>query len=327
MPRILLVISLCLMIFDVHAKEVINKLPLPPHPAGSFSQAKKNLYKIYKQDSERKTFYCGCNFDSKNQIDLKSCGYAFRKNEARAKRVEAEHVFPAAQFGNFRVCWREPQNVCGSGITGRKCCEMKDPLFETAHNDLHNLYPAIGEVNGDRSNFNWGMIPNAEEEYGKCEIKIDESIRRAEPPDAVKGNIARTMFYMSATYGFRLSDQDVQLYTAWNKQDPVDAWEIERNKRIAEIQGNLNPFIADNSNELDSSLVGEDATTTAVLNDDEDDDNDDESALNKAGFNCSTKKTCGQMASCEEAKYHLTVCKNMSLDKDGDGIPCASICK
>ncbi|MBK8327588.1 MAG: endonuclease [Moraxellaceae bacterium] len=43
-------------------------------------------------------------------------------------------------------------------MTGRQCCESQDPVFETAHNDLHNLFPAIGEVNGDRSNYNWGMV-------------------------------------------------------------------------------------------------------------------------------------------------------------------------
>jgi deoxyribonuclease-1 len=35
------------------------------------------------------------------------------------------------------------------------------------------------------------------------------------------------------------------LYDAWDRQDPVDAWECEREKRVAKIQGNRNWFVAD----------------------------------------------------------------------------------
>jgi len=222
----------------------VSSLPKSP---SSFSKAKRLLYnEIYK--GHEKTFYCNCDFDSKDRsVDLKSCGVEPRKNVKRAQRIEAEHVFPAYQFGNFRRCWREPKKVCpqegDKKISGRKCCEETDPVFEHAHNDLHNLFPAVGEVNGDRSNYNWGMISGEKRSYGKCNIEVDSGNRRAEPPENVQGDIARTMFYMSHTYGVRLSKQDIQLYTAWNTQDPVDAWEKERNRRIQKIQGNLNPFI------------------------------------------------------------------------------------
>ena len=195
-----------------------------PRTAGSFSTAKKWLYdKIYYD--HRVTFYCGCRYDTDRQVDLTSCGVIPRKNADRAKRVEAEHVFPAHQFGNFRECWRAPEKVCGEKMSGRKCCEKSDPVFVAAHNDLHNLFPAVGEVNGDRSNYNWGMIAGEKREYGQCNIEVDSSIRRAEPPEGVMGDIARTMFYMSDTYRFNLSRQDEQLYTAWSRMDPPDAWE------------------------------------------------------------------------------------------------------
>lgn len=309
-------------ISHTQAGEKIQKLPLPSNAASSFEQAKKNLYeKVYKNPADRKTFYCGCTYNDKNEVDLKSCGYKVRKNEDRAKRIEAEHVFPAYQFGNFLACWREPEKICSEGVTGRACCNKTEPKFEMAHNDLHNLFPAIGEVNGDRSNYNWGMIPDSKQAvYGKCEMKIDSSINRAEPPNRVKGDIARVYFYMAATYGFNLSRQDRQLFTAWDKQDPVDAWEIERNKRIAAIQGNLNPFISDDSKELDD-------TEKETTNPPPIPKPTKEEKPSKAEFSCDTKKTCGQMSSCEEAKYHLLTCKNTSLDKDGDGVPCQSVCK
>ena len=45
------------------------------------------------------------------------------------------------------------------------------------------------------------------------------------------------------------------------------------------------------------------------------------------GFTCSGKKTCGQMTSCAEAKFYLNSCGVKSLDRNGDGIPCETICK
>lgn len=42
-------------------------------------------------------------------------------------------------------------------------------------------------------------------------------------------------------------------------------------------------------------------------------------------FTCG-KRTCSQMTSCEEAKFHLTQCGVKSLDRDNDGIPCESLC-
>lgn len=116
------------------------------------------------------------------------------------------------------------------------------PTFPAVHNDRMNPYPAVGHVNGQRSNYNWGRVSRGET-WGRCEIVIDSSIRRVQPPTAVRGDIARTMLYMRDTYGFRLSRQDEQLYGAWNNEDPPDAWEIERVRRIKAIQGKGNAYV------------------------------------------------------------------------------------
>jgi len=42
----------------------------------------------------------------------------------------------------------------------------------------------------------------------------------------------------------KLSKQEFKKYNYWNKKYPPSAWEIERNKRIAKRQGNLNSFIS-----------------------------------------------------------------------------------
>lgn len=46
-----------------------------------------------------------------------------------------------------------------------------------------------------------------------------------------------------------------------------------------------------------------------------------------SGFSCDGKTTCGQMTSCGEAQYHLQQCGKSRLDRDGDGVPCESLCR
>jgi len=228
MTLIRLVISIIAITFS------FNALSAPP---SSFSKAKKLAVKIYLDHPT--SFYCGCDItwkDKKKGIpDLQSCGYDVRKQEKRASRIEWEHVVPAWQFGHQRQCWQDG---------GRKNCTRKDKQFKMMEADLHNLVPAIGEVNGDRSNFRFSQWNgNKGANYGQCAFKVDFKSRVAEPPAQSRGAIARTYLYMNNEYRFNLSKAQRQLMEAWNKQYPVSAWECERDKRIAKIQGNHNQFV------------------------------------------------------------------------------------
>jgi endonuclease YncB( thermonuclease family) len=42
---------------------------------------------------------------------------------------------------------------------------------------------------------------------------------------------------------------------------------------------------------------------------------------------CGSKRTCGQMGSCAEARFFLEQCGLTRLDGDGDGVPCESLCR
>src|SRR3989344_92064 len=44
------------------------------------------------------------------------------------------------------------------------------------------------------------------------------------------------------------------------------------------------------------------------------------------GYSCAGKTTCGQMSSCAEAQFYLSSCGVSSLDRDGDGVPCETLC-
>ena len=202
--------------------------------AESFSESKKLLKEIYKD--HQTTFYCGCKYnplDKDNMIDRNSCGYVPRneltkkgKENERANRIEWEHIMPAENFGRHLACWKDG---------GRKACS-KDPIFNKMEADMHNLVPAIGELNADRSNFRYGADKPKVGMYGECKFEVDFDANRAYVRDEIKGDIARAYLYMSKTYNINLSDQERKLMEAWNKQDPIDEWEIEKNKRIENIK-------------------------------------------------------------------------------------------
>ncbi|OON39501.1 deoxyribonuclease I [Izhakiella australiensis] len=200
----------------------------------NFSQAKTFAIKI-NADAPG-SFYCGCRIQWKGKKgipDLASCGYQPRKSSQRAARIEWEHVMPAWQFGHLLQCWQRG---------GRKAC-AKAPDFRRIESDLHNLQPAVGEINGDRNNFMYSQWNGGEEQYGRCEMKIDFKGKRAQPPARARGAIARTYFYMRDRYHLSLSSQQTRLFQVWNRLYPVTVWECERNRRITLIQGNSNPWV------------------------------------------------------------------------------------
>jgi len=204
----------------------------------NFNNAKNHLVKIYTANPEQTTFYCGCEFSfdgKKGSVDFSKCGYTPRKNEARASRIEWEHVMPAENFGRHLQCWRDG---------GRNECK-KDSKFNVMEGDLHNLQPAIGEVNGDRSNYRYSQFTMEFTQYGQCKSAVDFKERKFQPRDEIRGVIARTYFYMRDKYNINLSDSDHKLMTAWNEMYPPEGWECERNKKIEQIQGNDNSFITE----------------------------------------------------------------------------------
>ncbi|MCA2015271.1 endonuclease [Vibrio tritonius] len=202
----------------------------------TFYQAKKAATTIYQ--AHPVTFYCGCQIDwhgKKGIPELASCGYQVRKQKVRANRIEWEHVMPAWQFGHLRQCWQKG---------GRKNCERNDSVFKQIESDLHNLTPAIGEVNGDRSNFSFSQWRGVDGvTYGQCSMQVNFKGRRAMPPENARGAIARTYLYMSERYHLRLSNAQTQLMRAWDNTYPVSQWECERDQKIAAIQGNHNTFV------------------------------------------------------------------------------------
>ncbi len=138
---------------------------------------------------------------------------------------------------------------------------LGDPYEDLgAATDIHALRACDASVNSARSNKFFDNGGNAHSEANLCFYDSDSW----EPRDAVKGDIARMIFYMAVRYENENGETDLELtddmsYSTisdktpvfgkletlkiWNSQDPVDDTEKSRNEKIYTIQNNRNPFI------------------------------------------------------------------------------------
>jgi endonuclease I len=124
--------------------------------------------------------------------------------------------------------------------------------------DLHHLRPTDASVNSSRGNLDFDNGGSAHSEATECRFDSDSW----EPRDAVKGDVARMMFYMDVRYEGNDAYHDLELVDnipsapnneprlaklstllQWHQQDPPDAFEMNRNDVIYSYQNNRNPFI------------------------------------------------------------------------------------
>lgn len=213
----------------------------------TFSEAKglnKRLWADHRTD-----FYCGCAYDARQAVS-DPCPFPVPltkkgKPNERARRIEWEHVVPAADFGRQRACWTQEQGR-EKGENDREYCERVDPVFARMYADPRNLVPAIGLLNQYRLDYRYGEVAGEARQYGACDFEIGggEGDRFVEPPANVKGDLARVYFYFEARHGHRIGRSQRQLFEAWSRMDPPDAWELERDRRLEAATGAANPILA-----------------------------------------------------------------------------------
>ncbi|MDH4201010.1 MAG: endonuclease [Spirochaetia bacterium] len=240
--RNILMIAMTLMLFNIISPG--SQRDNRNHKFKEFSLAKKA---VFTADVEKKTFYCGCPYNERKEINLQACGYQFRKSRKRASKVEIEHVVPADKLCGQTPEWKSGSEKCvdsnGRHFKGRKCASRYNPVCVMAYNDIENLRPAIGEINNDRSDYSFAEIKNKETSYGTCRFFIKNGV--VDPPENVHGDIARIYLHMNATYPeLNLSAPDeIKLFQKWSGLDPATEEECRKNKKIHDIQGTYNFFI------------------------------------------------------------------------------------
>ena len=113
--------------------------------------------------------------------------------------------------------------------------------------DLHHLFPTDSQMNSVRGN-NWfgevvkdtKVLKCKNVRFGKPSVGGHDVF---EPPKEHRGNVARALFYFSTRYDLPIDPTQETFLRKWNKEDPVDEEELDRNNKIAAVQGNRNPFV------------------------------------------------------------------------------------
>jgi len=131
--------------------------------------------------------------------------------------------------------------------------------------DLYNIRPSHGNANSARGNSMFAEVSDISAQWygvdaggdylsqGNIPANADAWSERSggfwEPREEEKGDIARSVFYAYTMYpdaAGAISDlADPQVLLEWHLNDPVSPSEATRGGRVAEVQSNSNPYLAD----------------------------------------------------------------------------------
>lgn len=137
-------------------------------------------------------------------------------------------------------------NKKGERFKGLSCCKQNDSLYNVMLYDLHNRIPVPQTIAHlmQKSHFDSFDAPldhpKHTTHYG---VSYYPKYKILVPPDKYKGEIARIILYMNTTYGLSIPKGQLALYHQWHQAHPASYREQLRNKLIAKIQGNLNPYV------------------------------------------------------------------------------------
>lgn len=140
---------------------------------------------------------------------------------------------------------------------------------EPMYTDLHHVYSVDAMANDKRSAWIYDEVKSiswSNNLGSKLGTSANWSGETAfEPVDEYKGDVARVYFYMLTCYmdkdftqggkGYRyfsysngvcdFQSKSLALMLKWHRQDPVSDKEVTRNAKVADLQGNENPFVVE----------------------------------------------------------------------------------
>jgi len=184
----------------------------------NYEDARENYFwaQLYI-DNKGESLYCGLN-----------------RPFPQAEKQSIEHVYAADWMAEYFGC------------SNRNC---DHPDYKRAEGDLHNLWPEIQRINSSRGKSLYNEIePDQRRFLHLCDdyersSKSGDIPAYVEPRELVKGNIARSLFYMHIEYGLPIPGDMKAMLKRWNRLDPPGEHEHWRNDIIFELQGTRNQFI------------------------------------------------------------------------------------
>lgn len=219
----------------------------------------------------------GIGYDDDNKIiDV------YSENPGGGNNDPYNYTYNTSQCGNYSVegdCYNRehliPQSYFGHNNSGPKLSK-----YQIMKDDVQQVYPTDGKVNGIRNDYPFGKVNIASftsSNLSKLGSALNSGYSAGfsgivfEPIDEFKGDIARVFLYFATRYEDDM-DELYTLYTTvdarvmfdgttnkvfsptflnilltWNAQDPVSVKETKRNNAAYVHQSNRNPFIDNNS--------------------------------------------------------------------------------
>lgn len=156
------------------------------------------------------------------------CSKPFSK---RTPLLGISHIYSTARVRDYLQCG-----------TKRQCMRSDDQYVEII-SDLHNIVPSDSYFEFKRKSAKFGAL---DESIDANECGIRKKLHIIEPPDELKGDIARILFYMKANYELPL-EVHMSLLKQWHESDPPSQEEIARNALVAQYQGRENEFVTNPS--------------------------------------------------------------------------------
>ncbi|QBM16273.1 hypothetical protein MARI_03530 [Marinobacter sp. JH2] len=136
------------------------------------------------------------------------------------------HIYPLADIRSALDC-------------GTKSQCKRDNRYRQIASDLHNTVPVRSRIELKRRTARYEDLSKATDR-DECGIRTNNQF--FEPAERIKGDVARTMAYMVDTYDLPWLGA-TPVFQSWSKLDPPDDKELTRHRRVAEVQGNENPFV------------------------------------------------------------------------------------
>ena len=227
--------------------------------------AKNLLSKSFGKEGT--TFYCKCPYKRKR---IRKCEFTMDSYPRRQKRIEWSHIVSPEIFGPNFISWKEGHEKCKrvadfpsrskmrsmnysriyyenlletKPYKGIECTRKVNDLFRRMESDLYNIVAAIGAINAVKNGQVPAEVHTFVPQFGKCDLKIMG--KHFDPPNFVKGDVARIYFYMESAYPGKvmIPKKVKKLLRKWSLLDPVSKEECQRAEQISKLQGNINPFV------------------------------------------------------------------------------------
>lgn len=113
--------------------------------------------------------------------------------------------------------------------------------------DLHHLQITSAAVNSLRGNSPFGEVADVKSQTCKYSALGYQATNAKTliflPPEAIRGDVARALFYFSIRYRLSIDPTQESTLKKWHQIDPVNPAERTRAEEIFQLQGSRNPFI------------------------------------------------------------------------------------